>query len=259
MSNHFHLVLHIDTDRALQWSPEEVINCWLALYTGPVVAQRYKAGATLTTVEEEALAGYIETWRARLSDLSWYMRALNETIARMANREDNCTGRFWEGRFRSQALLDEAALISCMAYVDLNPIRAEMCTTLEQSEFTSIHERLRAFSAKKKKVSSSWLAPMGSNEMKSGGILPIAQIDYFALVDWTGRVIRDDKRGAIPSTIKPILQRLGIEEGNWVKNTQFFGRRFRRVLGRIDRVRTFADRINQKWLTGLEEARAFYR
>lgn len=259
MSNHFHLVLHIDIDRALQWSPEEVIDRWLELYTVPVVAERYKAGATLTAVEEEALAGYIETWRDRLSDLSWYMRALNETIARMANKEDNCTGRFWEGRFRSQALLDEAALISCMAYVDLNPIRAEICTTLEQSEFTSIQERLRSFSEKKKEVNSSWLAPMGSNELNSGGILPIAQIDYFALVDWTGRVIRNDKRGAIPSTIKPILQRLGIEESNWVKNTQFFGRRFRRVLGRIDQIRAFADRINQKWLSGMEEARAFYR
>ena len=259
MSNHFHLVLHIDTDRARQWTPDAVIDSWLELYTGPVVAHRYKAGATLTAMEEEALAGYVAIWRARLSNLSWYMRCLNETIARMANREDNCTGRFWEGRFRSQALLDEAALISCMAYVDLNPIRAKMCTTLEQSEFTSIQERLRTFSGEKKEANSSWLASMGSDKLHAAGVLPIQQLDYFALVDWTGRVIRENKRGAIPPRVQPILQRLGVEESNWVKNTQFFGRRFRRVLGRIDQIKAFADRIDQKWLTGLAQAKAFYR
>lgn len=259
MSNHFHLVLHVDTGRAQQWSPDEVIDRWLQLYTGPVVAHKCKAGANLDIMEEEALARCVETWRSRLSDLSWYMRCLNETIARMANREDDCTGRFWEGRFRSQALLDEAALVSCMAYVDLNPIRAKMCKTLEQSEFTSIQERISSFSGRQNKTNSSWLAPMGSDKVTAVGILPIRQIDYFALIDWTGRAIRADKCGAIPAKIEPILQRLGVEERNWVKNTQFFGKRFKRVLGRIDQIKTFADRIDQKWLTGLAEAGSFYR
>ena len=211
MSNHFHLVLHVDTGRGQQWSPDEVIDRWLQLYTGPVVAHKYKAGATLDRMEEEALATCVEIWRSRLSDLSWYMRCLNETIARMANKEDGCTGRFWEGRFRSQALLDEAALVSCMAYVDLNPIRAKMCKTLEQSEFTSIQERLSSFSGRQNRTNSSWLASIGSDKGSTAGRLPIRLTDYFALVDWTGRAIRADKRGAIPATIEPILQRLGVE------------------------------------------------
>jgi len=259
MSNHFHLVLHVDTARAEQWSADEVVDRWLNLYTGPLVVHKYKSGATLTEIEQEAFSNYVDTWRSRLSDLSWYMRCLNETIARMANNEDKCTGRFWEGRFRSQALLDEAALVSCMAYVDLNPIRAKMCATLEESEFTSIQERLKAFAGKRKKSKSNWLVPMASDEVNAQDELPIRKTDYIALVDWTGRAVRKDKRGAIPATVKPILQKLGADEDNWVRNTQFFGKRFARVLGPIDQIRKFARRLDQKWLSGLTQAKAFYR
>ena len=142
MSNHFHLVLHVDTQRAQQWSDEEVIVRWSGLYKGPELLTKYNAGESLSSFEEEALIALVEVWRTRLGSLSWYMRCLNEVIARMANEEDNCTGRFWEGRFKSQALLNEAALTSCMAYVDLNPIRAGLSEALENSEFTSIQERI---------------------------------------------------------------------------------------------------------------------
>lgn len=260
MSNHFHLVLHVDVERASDWSTDEVIDRWMGLYKGSMVAQKYKAGETLSQLELEALSVCVEVWRDRLANLSWYMRCLNETIARMANAEDDCTGRFWEGRFKSQALLDEAAVVSCMAYVDLNPVRAGICESLEASEFTSIQERLCAFrKTGAQQNAASWLKPMGEeSEPRSSSTLPIEAANYFELVDWTGHSIRADKKGAIPDHILPVLNRLGVDSGNWVTNTQFFGRRFHRALGRINQIRRFAKRSGQRWIVGAAPVAKFY-
>ena len=77
----------------------------------------------------------------------WIQRRLKflaEKIARMANEEDQCTGRFWEGRFKSQPLLDDAAILACAAYVDLNPVRAGLAETPETSDYTSIQDRIES-------------------------------------------------------------------------------------------------------------------
>ncbi|AHF05104.1 hypothetical protein MARPU_15575 [Marichromatium purpuratum 984] len=145
MSNHVHLVVRLDAERASQWSDEEVLRRWRCLFRGPVVVKRFLSPATragMTEAELEVIAGLIATYRARLADLSWFMRVLNESIARAANREDGVRGRFWEGRFRSQAILDETALLAVMAYVDLNPIRAGIAETPEASAHTGIAARI---------------------------------------------------------------------------------------------------------------------
>jgi hypothetical protein len=100
--------------------------------------------------EEEiyALANHTERiaqLRKRLCSLSWFMARLNLFIARAANKEDKVKKRFWESRFKCQALLDEAAIATCMVYVDLNPIRAGLAGTPEESDYTSIQERIHAW------------------------------------------------------------------------------------------------------------------
>jgi hypothetical protein len=149
-----------------------------------------------------------EVYRQRLTDISWFMRILNEGIARKANEEDNCTGRFWEGRFKSQALLDDAAIIACMAYVDLNPVRAKIASTPEKSSYTSIQRRIKA--AIQGKQPSNLLNFVGNaHKDKTKGLL-FNFNEYIELIEVTGRCIRADKCGYIEENQPEILTRLNI-------------------------------------------------
>lgn len=150
MSNHVHLVLRINKDKAKSWSTKEVIQRWHRLYKGTLLTQQFLSNeisslqGELATLKSQTVDSIAEVWRQRLYDISWFMRSLNEPIARKANKEDECTGRFWEGRFKCQALLDDNAVSRCMAYVDLNPVRAGIANTIQKSSYTSIQYRLNA-------------------------------------------------------------------------------------------------------------------
>src|SRR5262249_50262579 len=142
---------------------------------------------------EAAQAKKVALWRQRLCNLSWYMRCLNEWIARRANREDNCTGRFWEGRIRSQALLDAGALLTCMTYVDLNPIRAGVARTLEESQFTSIQERLLAASRGER---AELLAAFATRGTADANVLPLQFEDYVEVLRWTAHSLHEAQASA---------------------------------------------------------------
>ena len=138
MSNHYHVVLHVDRDSAKKEDAKEIVRRWHQLCKPKEVSQKFIRGEHLEPHERNQIDALVDTWRKRLHDISWFMKVLNENIARSANKEDECTGHFWESRYKSQALLDEKAVLSAMAYVDLNPIRAAMATTPETSDHTSI-------------------------------------------------------------------------------------------------------------------------
>ena len=216
MSNHYHLVLHVNSEAVALFSDDEVIDRWLTLYKGPLLVRKYRSNLDMTAAERDKVAETIAIWRERLSSISWFMSCLNEFIAKEANKEDNCKGHFWEGRFKSQALLDETALLSCMAYVDLNPVRAAMSNDLEASDFTSIKDRILQVKQGMDKTKPR-LMPFIEAEHKDKQLtaLPFNLQDYIDLVDWTGRCIRDDKRGFIPLHILPILDRLNLTDKQW--------------------------------------------
>ncbi len=102
MSNHHHLVLRIDKDQAMGWCHQEIIERWGSLFSIPQLILNYQEDSTQSRAEVLAAEALIDQWRDRLWDISWFMRTLNESLARRANREDGCTGRFW-GRFYAPA------------------------------------------------------------------------------------------------------------------------------------------------------------
>ena len=240
MSNHYHIVIRINADEVKHWSDEEVASRWMQIFSGPLLMHQHLMNANLTRTELKCVADLLATWRERLSDLSWFMRCINEPIARMANHEDHCSGRFWEGRFKSQALLDVRALLACMAYVDLNPIRAATAKTPEQSDYTSIQERIDY-------PEDSCLRPF--NEKEEDGI-PFNLKDYLELVDWGGREIKRNKRGYIPANAPPILARLRMDASpvlDYLAKDDLpgFG-----ALGPVGMLKAFAKSVGRSFIKG---------
>ena len=295
MSNHIHLVLRSRPDIVRGWSDEMVARRWLRLF--PRRRKPNGRPAEPSDVELNQILldpSRVAELRKRLSDISWWMRCSAENIARQANKEDQVTGHFWEGRYKAQLLLDEASILACAMYVDLNPIRAAIAETPEKSQFTGAHDRIEdvktslkksATKSKNQKTSpakqlvpkrskrweqsgrrrrqSGWLSPIEIDEQSdpvgvhaSGcgrraslkGFLSISLARYLELLDWTGRQLRHDKRGAIPDELAPILKRLGIDSSGWCDLVKKFGRLFKRAAGSPESMAGEAERRGQSFM-----------
>jgi REP element-mobilizing transposase RayT len=283
MGNHLHLLVRTRPEWADQWSDEQVVRRWLTLY--PRLSQKLHqvTGASEEKDFLEALVAdqeQVQSWRQRLRSLSWFMKCLKEPIARRANREDDVTGHFWEGRFKVQSLLDEAAVLACMVYIDLNPIRARIAATPEESEYTSIQDRIRARhlhrtrravgGQKNRRVEepssmpasfppvheegNTWLIPVerapNLEEGSREGLLPISLDAYLELVDLTGRCARLDNAGALTDALEPILSRLELDTDRWLTEMLGHGRRLGTAIGSALSLATEAVRRGTKWVVG---------
>ena len=305
MSNHLHLVLRTRPDLVDTWSDVEVARRWWTLFP-----KRKNEDGTAKVPKPKELevlmadADALAEKRRRLSSLSWFMGRLKEWVARRANKEDESSGRFWEGRFKCQALVDDAAVLACSMYVDLNPIRAGLAETPEESEYTSAKDRIdgrnrRKRTARNKKprgkkrgkdtrAADDWLCPIlseveirasrerlddtpGTSQTStlsdahlisaatpSPSFLPMRVDDYLRLLDWTGRQIRDDKPGAIPNRLAPILDRLALTDGTLLEAISHFERSFRRCVGAGEKVDAKAAQAGKSWFQGVTACRATF-
>jgi len=234
------------------WSDEEVARRWWNLFP----SRRNKDGSPAEPADTDLKAltadpKVLAELRARLSSVSWFMRCTSEVIARMANAKEKCTGRFWEGRFKATVLPDESAIAACMVYVDLNPVRAGLAATPEQSDFTSAQERIAdlksaddvsTVDAKDVRIEhgekAGWLAPIelepkrkkvreksSSRRASNRGCVFMSLPEYLQLLDWTGRQLKPGKRGSVAKTAPPILERLDLSPELWLQVVEQFGKR----------------------------------
>ena len=242
LDNHFHLLLRVDTLIAKGWSAEEVACRWFRL-----CPPRGKDRLPLPVEKREALlaertmdATWIETIRDRLTSISWFMKYLKEPLSRIINRIEKCSGTFFEGRFKSIAILDTESLLAMAAYIDLNPVAAGIALTPEESPHTSVMTRVehvksldriedlaksqqvgvQAIKASRMLEEDLWLIPIedrrGMDSVREGMIQGCTLGNYLALVEYTGRLIRHGK-ATISSDLEDIFVRLGSSAQAWQK------------------------------------------
>lgn len=256
MHNHLHTVLQTRPDEAAKWTPQEVARRWLSIFPRRRISKQVVVPTdediSAITVDPEK----VELYRQRLCSLSWFHRCLNENIARRANAEDDCTGRFWEGRFKCQRLYGAAAIVACAVYVDLNPVRAGIAPTPELSDHTSIQDRICEFAGHYPERCREWpKVPLVPVCTFSNGSLTVP--DYIKLVDSTGRLIRLGKQN-IAEDIAPILERLKINGKLWVDTTEHLHQRFRRVVGPPKSLEAAARKARKSWFHGMLSARLIF-
>jgi hypothetical protein len=274
LANHIHLVLRTRPDVVETWTDEEVARRMKTVYR----LVKSEDGQTICKVTDDEVASEISdpervvVLRKRLSSISIFMQALCEHIALRANREDGSSGHFWEYRFRAKHLKSASAILVCGMYVDLNQIRAGEALTPEESTHTSAYDRIEARKARAAgemsddMLADEWLCELTLDERAEAytgaarsktpwrasdkGLLPIGLDDFLALLDCTGRIVREGKRGAIPAHLAPILDRLGINQGLWTDLVTKFDTYFGHIVGRAAQVVEHAKQAGRKWYCG---------
>lgn len=203
MSNHYHLVLYVDKEGSSSLSNKEVFERWEKLC--PSNAYIYSK----LSIEDPRFIKKLDEWRDKFINLSFFVKHLNEHIAKMANQEDNCKGHFWETRYFSQPLYEELDVLSAMVYVDLNPLRAGIAKKPEDSINASIYERIKHLTLHANEKYSQNLINKANRFSQPSHLMPLFTSlpniepkapfidfklsDYLAMVDITGNILRDDK------------------------------------------------------------------
>jgi hypothetical protein len=228
MSNHYHLLLNVDPKAVAAWSDDEVARRWISVSKCKTPAQVEGEHAALLADPERLLE-----LRERLGDLSYFMRFLNESIARRANAEDGVTGKFWGDRFGSSATLDNLGVLTCLMYIDLNPFRAGMVKHPHCGPHTSINRRIRK--------AGKTTAPLASIQC-----VGMTLKDYLTLLEHTAGVDRPSSSGAGPPTH---IEQLGCDTA-WLSVQVNSHRHHYRAYGSVERLIDYAKSVGQRWIKG---------
>jgi len=230
MDDRLHLVLTIRPDIVAVWSDREVAQRWLTHLPSS------SACDVPQTAKEEDIRDLlcdpakIARCRLRLCSLSEFHKAFKTPLAQLANREENMTGRFWQSGYKSRQVLDRTDLLSTMAYVDLNPIRASMERTPEQRHFTGVHhrimERAHALHRRSRRESAtlphepapSFLTPISGSPSRRGLFDNITLDEYLMVIDRIDHVIRLGKRSDRPHDLSPILTGIEVHPALFLKH-----------------------------------------
>lgn len=247
MSNHLHLVLRIDPEEARTWGCDEVVDRWLRLFPPREDSETATEEKRMRLLADPTRLDLI---RKRLGSLSWLMRCLAEPIARRANREDGCKGRFWEGRYKCQALCGERSVLAAMVYVDLNPTRAGIANRLDASTHTSAAQRIEDTRSETVTLTRS-LRPI-AGDLRPSFTFTVA--DYLQLLDWTGRALATGKRGRIPTNAPSILAAIDRDADRWATRVAAFGCGWARAVGNAQDLIALAERLGQRWIKGVRLA-----
>lgn len=238
LDNHLHILVKLEPRRVDDWSDENVVRRWARLFP-PRGSDRKPVKVSNSWVKRQAGDGtLVANCRKRLADLGWFMKCLKEPLARMANKADQCQGAFWQSRYKSIAILDEAALLATCAYIDLNPFAAGISKMPEESKHTSVKIRLdncrkkgrlddlrtaqQGSVAGMKKTqgieTGLWLCPIEDRRnagMKRSGLLEAFSLgSYLQLLDYTSRLVRKGK-ARIDERVTALLDRLGTSQEFW--------------------------------------------
>jgi len=276
LDNHLHVLVRIDPATAAAWTDEEVVRRWGRLFP-PRGAGRKALPVTEDWVKQQLMKPeWVQQTRERLQSLSWLMKCLKEPLSRLANREEQARGAFFEGRFKSIAILDDEALIATCAYIDLNPVAAGLAPVPEASAHTSIKARVEHLVAegniqetetavtgpaqpKRADIEAShWLCPVEDRRChglpREGMIEGLTLGHYLQLVDYTGRLLRQGK-ATISAEVESIFTRLQSSGSVWQERmTRLSGGR---LLGRFfaagrETLRATANRLGMRHLVNLQ-------
>jgi hypothetical protein len=238
LDNHLHVLVRLDPEVVQGWTAEDVVRRW-----GRLFPPRDKARQPMA-VSDDWVQGHLMNvaWvaraRQRLQSLSWFMKCLKEPLSRLANRQEQTRGAFFEGRFKSVAILDEEALLATCAYIDLNPMAAGIAEVPEASAHTSIKARVDHVQAQGRTEDlkaartgsvagsaaaagleeSHWLCPIEDrrrlDSAREGMLDGFSLGNYLLLVDYSARLFRAGK-AALSREVAEILDRLGSSADHW--------------------------------------------